>query len=404
MVWTNATNRTIYYRACSEIKSKVSHGCSLALALTGHTNGRCNCTLEGTLVGVRLAVGTADRQIVGRAGRARVLAGGGRHQRAQQEAQQKQQLHGDGCDRGEHDLEHVRAHGHARFDDKFDKPNLRLGDERVVPVAQRAERQTELPLEVALPEELLQQQHRPLVMDVPALGRVRDITTVQHERQRLRLVHLRFGQRQQVAHVLQLLKVEGHVGREHHVDDERAQLAVLVARQVLQHVAVVLLEHAERRTDVVVLEHGPVVVEHRGVRAGHHVEVVGRPRVLVVVDERCQQRGEDLQIGQPMHQAGLAEHVVYGLCDIRGVQIVVVGIPEPAVALLDARQERLERGRRYLELVDHAVPVQQIVPEILDRLAVACLRQRKHIERPVVEGLAKEEREREREWGRRDRE
>uniref|UniRef100_A0A182V6Q8 Uncharacterized protein n=1 Tax=Anopheles merus TaxID=30066 RepID=A0A182V6Q8_ANOME len=253
----------------------------------------------------------------------------------------------------------------------------------------RAEREAELPLQVALAEELLQQQHRPLVVDVPPLGRVRNITTVQHQRQGFRFVHLRFGQRQQVAHVLQLLKVEGHVGREHHVDDERAQLAELVPRQILQHVAVVLLEHAERRTDVVVLEHGPIVVQHRRVRAGHHVEVVGRPRVLVVVDQRCQQRGEDLQIGQPVHQPGLAEHVVYGLCDVGGVQVVVVRVAEPAVALLDARQKGFERGGRHLELVYHAVPVQQIVPEILDRLAVAGLRQREHIERPVVEGLVK---------------
>uniref|UniRef100_A0A182SML6 Uncharacterized protein n=1 Tax=Anopheles maculatus TaxID=74869 RepID=A0A182SML6_9DIPT len=159
------------------------------------------------------------------------------------------------------------------------------------------------------------------------------------------------------------------------------------ATSILQHIAVILLEHSERRTDVVVFQHGPVIVQHRRVRAGHYVEVVGCPRVLVVVDQRCQQRGEDLQIRQPVHQAGLAEHVVYGLCDVGCVQVVVVRVPEPAVPFLDARQEGFEGGRRYLELVYHTVPVQQIVAQILDRLTVARFSQCKHIERPIVQGL-----------------
>jgi len=44
-------------------------------------------------------------------------------------------------------------------------------------------------LHVALAEELLEEKARPATVQVPPLGRVRDITAVQNQRGRLRLVH-----------------------------------------------------------------------------------------------------------------------------------------------------------------------------------------------------------------------
>lgn len=74
------------------------------------------------------------------------------------------------------------------------------------------------------------------------LSRMRDITTVQHQRRRLRLVHHRLGERQHGPHVLELLEVERHVRGQHHVDDQRAELAELVPGQVLEDVALLVAE------------------------------------------------------------------------------------------------------------------------------------------------------------------
>lgn len=56
----------------------------------------------------------------------------------------------------------------------------------------------------------------------------------------------------------------------------------------------------ERGGNVVVLEDRPIVVEERRVRAWHHVEVVGGPRVLQIMDQSGEQRGENLHIRQPI--------------------------------------------------------------------------------------------------------
>lgn len=51
---------------------------------------------------------------------------------------------------------------------------------------------------------------------------------------------------------------------------------------------------------MVVLEDRAVVVQDGGLRAGHDVEVVGGSRVLVVVDEGCHERRQDLHVVQPV--------------------------------------------------------------------------------------------------------
>lgn len=56
----------------------------------------------------------------------------------------------------------------------------------------------------------------------------------------------------------------------------------------------------ESSTRVMVLEHGTVVVQNCDWGGRHDVEVVRRPRVLVVVDHCGQQRGKYLQVRQPV--------------------------------------------------------------------------------------------------------
>ena len=61
---------------------------------------------------------------------------------------------------------------------------------------------------------------------------------------------------------------------------------------------------------MMVLLNGPVVVEHGKVGARLDVEVVGGSRVVVVVDNRGEEQGEDLQVRQPILQPGLRDEPV----------------------------------------------------------------------------------------------
>lgn len=55
---------------------------------------------------------------------------------------------------------------------------LRFGDQRVVSVAQRTERQSQFTLFVALSEKFFEQPFRPLMVQIPSFGRMRNITAV----------------------------------------------------------------------------------------------------------------------------------------------------------------------------------------------------------------------------------
>lgn len=56
----------------------------------------------------------------------------------------------------------------------------------------------------------------------------------------------------------------------------------------------------ERGADVVILLDGTIVVKERRLRAGHDVKVVGRARVLKVVDDGGKDGGEYLQVREPV--------------------------------------------------------------------------------------------------------
>ena len=100
-------------------------------------------------------------------------------------------------------------------------------------------------------------------------------------------------------HGLQLAKVLAHVRMQHHFDDEVPELAKVALLHIAEHVAVLFLNRPEEGRHVVVLQHGPVVVEQRQFRARVDVKVIGRARVVEVVNDGCQERGEDLEVGEP---------------------------------------------------------------------------------------------------------
>lgn len=224
-------------------------------------------------------------------------------------------------------------------------------------------------------------------MDAPLLGRMRDVAAVENQGQHLLLVNGRLLERQQLAHGLHLLKVIGHIGAEYHFDNQAAQFTELLARQMRQYVVLILAQQPETGAGMMILQHSPIVVQQCRLRTGHHMEVIGGAGVLVIVEQGGQQRGKDLQVRQPVHQTRVAQAVVDRLHHVHGVQIVMIRIPIPAVALLHAMQERLQNSRRNLELVNRAVAVEELIGHVLDHLAAGCLRQGEHIEGPVVQVL-----------------
>lgn len=51
-----------------------------------------------------------------------------------------------------------------------------------------------------------------------------------------------------------------------------------------------------------IFQNGPIVVKERRIAAGHYVEIVCGPSVLIIVNNRRHQGGKYLQVGQPMLQ------------------------------------------------------------------------------------------------------
>ena len=82
------------------------------------------------------------------------------------------------------------------------------------------------------------------------------------------------------------------------------------------------------------------------------MEVVGRPAVVVVVDDGREEEGEDLQVGHPVLESGLGDAAVSGLQDVTGVQVVVVGgsVTEIVVLLTLAKHPSNAPGVSYLQV------------------------------------------------------
>lgn len=59
-----------------------------------------------------------------------------------------------------------------------------------------------------------------------------------------------------------------------------------------------------------IFQDSSIVVEERCIAAGHYVEIVCGPSMLVVVNNRRHQGGENLQIGQPILQTSRANRAI----------------------------------------------------------------------------------------------
>ncbi len=83
--------------------------------------------------------------------------------------------------------------------------------------------------------------------------------------------------------------------------------------------------------------------------------------MVVVVDDGGEEKGEDLQIGEPGMNARLSEKPVGGLQHIAGVEIVVVGVGVLGVAHLQVTQQVLQHRRGDLVLMKAAMVLKDMV-------------------------------------------
>ena len=251
--------------------------------------------------------------------------------------------------------------------DKVDEAHLALGDQRRGPVVERADLQVHLALPVPLRPELFHQPIRPHLGRVPVLGRAAQVRAV-HDRahdegallvalaqgvldvgrgvQLDAFLHWAVRGFQQGVELGEEVHVLRHVRRDDHVDHELPDGHVVLATERLEDVAVLLLHDLERRRDVVVLEHGRVVVQDRERVVRLDEEAVGDSRVVNVVHGGGHEHGKHLEVGEHAAEVLLAEAVVAGVHDVGAVQVVVVlhGRELP-VRRVDAAKEPRHRAQ-----------------------------------------------------------
>ena len=83
--------------------------------------------------------------------------------------------------------------------------------------------------------------------------------------------------------------------------------------------------------------------------------------MVVVVDDRGEEEGKDLNVSQPVFDPSLRYELMRRLQDVSGVEVVVVGVAIPVVAHLQVPQQRLQQAWRDLVFVAASVLVQQMV-------------------------------------------
>ena len=83
--------------------------------------------------------------------------------------------------------------------------------------------------------------------------------------------------------------------------------------------------------------------------------------MVVVVDDRGEEEGKDLNVSQPVFDPSLRYEPMRCLQDVSGMEIVVVWVAVPVVAHLQVTQQGLQQAGGDLVLVTASVLVQQMV-------------------------------------------
>ena len=109
--------------------------------------------------------------------------------------------------------------------------------------------------------------------------------------------------------------------------------------------------------------------------------------MVVVVDDRGEEEGKDLNVSQPVFDPSLRYEPMRCLQDVSGVEVVVVGVAIPVVAHLQVPQQGLQQAWGDLVLVAASIMVQQMVAHVLQRRPMARFWELEQVKVPVVHML-----------------
>mmetsp|Transcript_43513 Transcript_43513/g.103433 ORF Transcript_43513/g.103433 Transcript_43513/m.103433 type:complete len:241 (-) Transcript_43513:1368-2090(-) len=173
-----------------------------------------------------------------------------------------------------------------------------------------------------------------------------------------------------------------HVRRQHHFNDELAELHLLGVGHPVQEVAVLVPQDPERRREVVVLVRRLVVGVDGPLVVGLDQEVVVEPPMFVVVHRRGYQPCQNLKLPDKLPDAALGQDDVHRLDHVGNVRRVVVGVV--LLAGFNGAEEVDELDVVEVELSDQVVLQEHVPAQHLEWQAVSLPLEVEDVELPIV--------------------
>ena len=225
--------------------------------------------------------------------------------------------------------------------DVLQKPSLALGDICGVPVAVHGHRHLVFFFQVPLQEELLDDESSPPLVQTEGLAAVSEVRTLEGQAENRGPV---LGQFLVVvlqglcpgAEPAQHLEVLGHVGVQYHLDYLLAAVRPLPRLQLVEDVALRVVQQLVQHRAVHVLQNTDVVVPERQFVLTRHQEAIGYPRVADVVAQGGDHRRHTFQRLHRRLQTRVKDKIVHTVENVRRVLRVVVGV---LVVVLDRAYE-----------------------------------------------------------------
>ena len=215
--------------------------------------------------------------------------------------------------------------------DEVDETDLTLCDVCRFSFEELADLESILFFQIALHEELYEEQVRPQAAQVPGLRWVRDIGKMEHELDEelfvlsISWIEIFIGCAR--ADLSKLHKVLGHVCCQHSLDYDMASTFIVLCGHVNRPVTLGVLFHdLERRSQVMVLQHASIVVPDCLFIIHIDKEDGVDTRMVVIVQGSGYQAACLLQVVKlkEVFQATFDREVVESLADISRVRLVVI--------------------------------------------------------------------------------
>ena len=176
----------------------------------------------------------------------------------------------------------------TRFYYKIDEADLAFGHVGGRPVIELADGELVGFFEVALLEELNEDEIGPEAAQVPGFGRVGDVRQVEREFDKQLFVFdldwIKVFVSHSAVQVAQLGEVLAHVGRQHSLNDDLAHALKVSSVHLLLPAAALIFRHQlEGGSQVMVLQHTVIIVPHRNLIVHTHQEGIVDPWMLKIM-------------------------------------------------------------------------------------------------------------------------